>query len=142
VTIGEKIIELRKKDKYTQEKLSELIGVSRQTLSNWESNVTSPDLSQAKKIVEIFKISLDDLINNETEIECSNNNSILSKLNGKKCFLDIDTYDYRLDFTTEVTIMDIDSSFIKISFVYKKKNIIKLLDMNLIHSISVIKESE
>lgn len=142
MTIGEKIIELRKKGKYTQEKLAEKIGVSRQTLSNWESNITSPDLVQAKKLVKIFKISLDDLINNETEIECSNNASILTKLKGKKCLLDLDTDDYRLDFMTEVTIIDIDSSFIKISFVYKKKTIIKLLDMNLIHSISVIKEDE
>lgn len=142
MTIGEKIIELRKKEKYTQEKLAEKIGVSRQTLSNWESNITSPDLSQAKKLVSIFKISLDDLINNETEIECFNNHSILSKLKGQKCRLDLDTSDYRLNFTTDVTVLDIDSSFIKISFLYKKKTIIKLLDMNLIHSISVIKESE
>lgn len=141
MTIGEKIIELRKKEKLTQEKLAEKVGVSRQTLSNWESNITSPDLNQAKKLIKIFKISLDDLINNETEIECSNRNSILTKLKGQKCFLDLETFDYRLDFT-EVTILDIDSSFIKISFVYKKKTITKLLDMNLIQSISIIKESE
>lgn len=44
MTIGEKIVELRKKNNYTQEKLADNLKVSRQTISNWESDITSPDL--------------------------------------------------------------------------------------------------
>lgn len=44
MTLGEKIIELRKKKKLTQEQLAEKLGIIRQTLSNWENNTTSPDI--------------------------------------------------------------------------------------------------
>lgn len=65
MTIGEKIIERRKKLKYLQEKLAEILGITRQTLSNWESNITSPDLKQAKKLCQTFGISMDELVSND-----------------------------------------------------------------------------
>ena len=68
MNIGEKIIKLRKEKNISQEKLSEMIGVTRQTLSNWESDITSPDLKQAKKICEIFNISLDELTGNKKRL--------------------------------------------------------------------------
>ena len=68
MNIGEKIIKLRKSRNISQEKLSEMIGVTRQTLSNWESNITSPDLKQTKKISEIFNVSLDELIGNKQKL--------------------------------------------------------------------------
>lgn len=136
MTIGEKIIELRKKHNYTQEKLANKIGVSRQTLSNWESNITSPDLVQAKTISKIFKISLDDLTDTQTEMECTNK-TILTGIKGRNAYLDVDTDDYRLDFMTKCKIIDIDNDFIKVEFEYGKKKITKLLDLDLVASISV-----
>lgn len=136
MTIGEKIIELRKKHNYTQEKLANKIGVSRQTLSNWESNITSPDLAQAKNISKIFKVSLDDLTDNQTEMECTNK-TILTGIKGHSAYLDVDTDDYRLNFMTKCKILDIDNDFIKVEFEYGKKKITKLLDLDLVASISV-----
>ena len=40
MTLGEKLIELRKKHNLTQERLSEELKVTRQTLSNWEKGVS------------------------------------------------------------------------------------------------------
>ena len=60
--IGEKITSERKKHKLNQEDLAEMIGVTRQTISNWELNETSPDLKQAQKLSDIFNISVDELI--------------------------------------------------------------------------------
>ena len=68
MNIGEKLIKLRKEKNISQEKLSEMIGVTRQTVSNWESNITSPDLKQTKKICEIFNISLDELTGNKKRL--------------------------------------------------------------------------
>lgn len=62
--LGNKIIKLRKKEKISQEQLSEKLGVTRQTISNWELNVTKPDIIQIKKISEVFNISIDDLLDN------------------------------------------------------------------------------
>lgn len=136
MTIGEKIIELRKKHNYTQEKLANKIGVSRQTLSNWESNITSPDLAQAKNISKIFKVSLDDLTDNQMEMECTNK-TILTGIKDHNAYLDVDTDDYRLNFMTKCKILDIDNDFIKAEFEYGKKKITKLLDLDLVASISV-----
>lgn len=142
MTIGDKIIELRKKYNYTQERLANLVGVSRQTLSNWEGNITSPDLKQAQVIAKLFKVSLDDLVDNNTEVECIDNQSILSKLVGKTITVDTDTDDYRLDFMTPCKVLEVDHEFLKIEFKSGKKIITKLIDLNLIFSITLADEGD
>ena len=70
--LAEKIICRRKQCKLSQEDLTEKLGITRQTISNWELNETSPDLKQASKLCDIFNISLDELTGKE--------NAILTKL--------------------------------------------------------------
>ena len=80
--LGNKIVELRKKAKLSQEQLAEKIEVTRQTISNWELGETNPDIVQAKKIAETFNISLDELTNNDTESSLLVDNlKVLSKSN-------------------------------------------------------------
>lgn len=66
--LGEKIISERKKCKLSQEDLAEKLGITRQTISNWELDETSPDLKQASKLCDIFNISLDELTGKENVI--------------------------------------------------------------------------
>ena len=73
MVIGNKITQLRKKYNLTQEQLSEKIGVSRQTLSNWEGNITSPDLNQASLLCKELKANIAGLIDNDLEIEVKEN---------------------------------------------------------------------
>jgi len=63
--LGKKILELRKKENLSQEQLAEKMNVTRQTISKWELNETSPDIKQAKELSKIFKVSLDDLTDND-----------------------------------------------------------------------------
>ena len=56
---------LRKKSGLSQEELAEKVGVARQTISKWELGETSPDLKQAKELSKIFKVSLDELADND-----------------------------------------------------------------------------
>jgi len=65
--IGDKILELRKKNDLSQEKLAEKIDVTRQTISNWELNTTVPDLKQASELAKVFNVSLDELVGNNKE---------------------------------------------------------------------------
>ena len=60
--IGNKINQLRKLSGMTQEQLAEKLNVSRQTISKWESDSTSPDLESIVKISRIFHVSLDYLL--------------------------------------------------------------------------------
>ena len=63
--LGKKILELRKKENLTQEQLAEKINVTRQTISKWELNQTTPDIKQAKELSRLFKVSLDELTDND-----------------------------------------------------------------------------
>ncbi|MBQ7956704.1 MAG: helix-turn-helix transcriptional regulator [Clostridia bacterium] len=65
MTLGENIYNLRKKTGISQEQLGEQIGVTRQTISNWELNETSPNTEQLKLLSKSFNISIDDLLDND-----------------------------------------------------------------------------
>ena len=65
--LGEKISKLRKKQNLSQEKLAEIINVTRQTISNWELGETSPNPEQLKLLSKTFKISIDELLDNNIE---------------------------------------------------------------------------
>ncbi len=54
--------ELRKKYGYSQEQLSEMLGVSRQAVSKWESGQTTPDINNLMKLSEIYNVSTDYLL--------------------------------------------------------------------------------
>lgn len=69
--IGNKINQLRKLSGMTQEQLAEKLNVSRQTISKWESDSTSPDLESIVKISRIFHVSLDGLLK-EGEVDVAN----------------------------------------------------------------------
>lgn len=65
MTLGQKILELRKKSGLSQEQLGEKVGVSRQTISNWELEETAPNPEQLKRLSNIFSISIDELLDND-----------------------------------------------------------------------------
>ena len=62
MNLGDKLIELRKENKMSQEKFAEILGVTRQTISNWENYKNYPDISTIIKISDVFHISLDILL--------------------------------------------------------------------------------
>ena len=64
MTLGEKISCLRKKAGYSQEKLAELMDVSRQAVTKWESGKANPDTENLIRLAEIFGVSLDELCKN------------------------------------------------------------------------------
>lgn len=65
MTLGEKIQRLRKQNGLSQEALAERVSVTRQTISKWELNQSSPDLEFIARLSEIFNVSADYLIRNE-----------------------------------------------------------------------------
>ena len=57
----EKMISTRKEIGFSQEDVAELIGVSRQTISAWESGKSLPTIDNITKLANLFKISIEDL---------------------------------------------------------------------------------
>ena len=68
MTIGQKIIALRNSMGISQEKLAELLNVSRQSISKWEMDHSVPQIDKILQISEIFSISCDDLLRDEVEL--------------------------------------------------------------------------
>ncbi len=61
-SIGEKIKEYRQKNRMTQEQLASCLNVTFQTVSKWETGVSSPNLSLIIPITKLFHISADELL--------------------------------------------------------------------------------
>ena len=60
MTIGEKIEQYRKRLNLSQEELSNKLFVSRQTISQWENNQTSPTIDNFLRLCDIFGITMND----------------------------------------------------------------------------------
>lgn len=59
------LISLRKMNHMSQEELADLLHVSRQTLSKYETGESLPDIEKCKAIADVFDVSMDDLVNYE-----------------------------------------------------------------------------
>ncbi len=66
--IGYKIKKARTDAGLTQEQVAEALGVSRQTLSNWENQKTYPDIVSVVKMSDLYHISLDHLLKEEKDM--------------------------------------------------------------------------
>ena len=86
--IGMKLKQARLTAKLTQEHVAEAIGVSRQTISNWENEKSYPDIVSVISLSDLYGISLDDLLkgdqkmiehlNESTDVVSSNRKLILA----------------------------------------------------------------
>lgn len=62
MNLGEKLLYLRKKAGLSQEDVADKLGVSRQTVSKWETDQTVPELIKAKLMSQLYNVSYDYLI--------------------------------------------------------------------------------
>ena len=65
MTLGEKIYKLRTERNLSQGDLSEILEVSRQSVSKWENGAATPDLDKIIKLSEIYGITIAELVKNE-----------------------------------------------------------------------------
>lgn len=67
--LGNSFFHARKKSGLTQEEVAQKLGVSRQTISKWETDETLPDIRQSKKMAVLYNISLDELIKFDVDVK-------------------------------------------------------------------------
>ena len=67
--LGENLFQARKKKGLSQEAVAEKLGVSRQTISKWETDETLPDIRQAKKLAVLYGLTLDELIEFDADVQ-------------------------------------------------------------------------
>ena len=69
MNIGNHLMMARKRKSLSQESVAEKLGVSRQTISKWETCETLPDICQAKTLATIYGLSLDELITFDSDVQ-------------------------------------------------------------------------
>lgn len=69
MNLGNNLFQARKKAGLSQETVAEKLGVSRQTISKWETDETIPDIYQSKKLAKLYNLSLDELIEFDVDLK-------------------------------------------------------------------------
>ena len=69
MNLGSSLSAARKKSGLSQEAVAEKLGVSRQTISKWETDETLPDIRQSKRLALLYHLSLDELIDFDMDVE-------------------------------------------------------------------------
>ncbi len=65
MSLAQRLQNLRKEAHYSQEQLADLLGISRQAVSKWESGQGKPDLDNIARLTEIYNVSADYLISGQ-----------------------------------------------------------------------------
>ena len=66
--IGEQLRDARQKHQLSQEQIAEMLEVSRQTISNWETSRSYPDIERVIRLAEIYHLSLDELLRGDQQM--------------------------------------------------------------------------
>ena len=75
MTLGERLFQYRNSINMSQEKLAEKIGVTRQTISKWETDQSTPDFDKIEPLCEVFGITTEELIKGEKPKTIENGNT-------------------------------------------------------------------
>lgn len=69
MNLGERLFELRKAKSLTQDEVAEKLNVTRQTVSKWETNQSTPDFDKIVPISELFEIGIEELLTGKVKEE-------------------------------------------------------------------------
>lgn len=69
MSLGNNLYNARRKKGLSQETVAEILGLSRQTVSKWETDETLPNVFQAKEMARLYELSLDDLMEYDADVQ-------------------------------------------------------------------------
>lgn len=69
MSLGNSLFNARKRSGLSQEEVAEKLGVSRQTISKWELDETLPDIRQSKRLSNLYRLTLDELIDFDIDVK-------------------------------------------------------------------------
>lgn len=100
MTLGEKLLELRKKKGLSQEEVADLLQVTRQTVSKWETNQSTPDFDKIVPICELYEISTEELFRNDMKSTILKQDDTFPNYNGQQ-----EKYLHKKAFFTTIAVM-------------------------------------
>lgn len=156
---GEKLQNLRRKQGMSQQEVADLLGVTRQTISNWESGQGAPALDKAAELARCYHVSLDDLVSDQVEVVTASAEAaprkdvhVLRSLvgaTGQFAFEDSDLMLMGMDNLgrmRNMRILDADEEWIRVEYeraqgLGKKETVVQLIDVNAVSSITLVEEA-
>lgn len=69
MSLGNNLYKARSKKGLSQETVADTLGISRQTVSKWETDETLPNVFQAKEMARLYELSLDDLMEYDADVQ-------------------------------------------------------------------------
>ncbi len=114
--INDKLAALRRSSGMSQQEVAAAIGVSRQTVSNWELGQGSPALDKAAELARLYGITLDDLVSDEVGVVSSGRGArsrdlhVLRSLIGKTGTIEFDE-----QLGPDTTILDVSEGWLRVS---------------------------
>jgi len=145
MSIGSKIADARKEKNLTQEQLADMMSVTRQSISRWESDLSYPEMEKVVLLAELLGLSCDYLLNDSYDEQRSGTTGksavtrLLYGLKGKKVKLTLFETDYEV-VGVVCTIVDFDGPWMSIEYTKSKKTMTKILPVSSIQSISIEKQ--
>lgn len=156
--LEEKLAQLRRKQGLSQQDVARALGVTRQTISNWECGQGAPAIDKAKELAALYSISLEDLVSDNVAImaaprvEESSASRVLQSLVGKTCRLYPASSEALINHMNEFgdnrkfKILSVNSEWLRVEYaiskgLFKSEPAVSLIDTELIGSIVVIDDS-
>lgn len=155
-SLAERLVELRKKQGYSQQEIADRLSVTRQTISNWECGQGAPALDKAAELAAIYQISLDELAGLADEREAPGVDlHILKKLEGRRCqleFTEENTMDAVMDGLLDnanVRILEVGDRRVRIEYerrkedaMFQKETVVREVEHSMIIGVSFAEEKE
>ena len=155
-SLAERLVELRKKQGYSQQEIADRLSVTRQTISNWECGQGAPALDKAAELAAIYQISLDELAGLADEREAPEADlHILKKLEGRRCqleFTEENTMDAVMDGLLDnanVRILEVGDRWVRIEderkkedAMFQKETVVREVEHSMIIGASFVEEKE
>lgn len=157
--LGEKLVKLRKKCGMSQQDVASVLGVTRQTVSNWECDQAAPALDKASELARLYGVTLDDLVADDVEVvfadpEPSSEDGgapslqVLRRLEGKRCLLcyrsvygGMNFYDRTIS-PQKVRVLSVSDNWLRVEYetragalLTRKETAVRLLDVDAIDSV-------
>lgn len=156
--LGEKLMKLRKRRGMSQQEVADLLGVTRQTVSNWEGGQGAPALDKASELARCYGVRLDDLVADEVEVVTaaeptpSKDLHVLRGLQGRACQLMPKSPEDMLSGMDDLgrmrtmRILEVDEGWLRVEYeraqgIGKKERVVQLIDVDAIDSITVVEEA-
>lgn len=154
--LARKLLKLRRRKGLSQQQVADLLGVSRQTISNWECGQGAPALDKALELARIYEISLDDLVCDSVEVATAPQRvegrdlHVLTMVCGWLCRIDCDDDDWVLTGagSQNVRVIDVDAHWMRVEYERRnptslaKERVIQLLDVANITCIALVGEPD